>query len=225
MIMDGNGRWAKARSLPRLAGHQRGAKVLHEIVEACLTHGVKVLTVYAFSSENWGRADTEVKGLFKLMEAYLDREERLLLEQDICLRVIGERDRLPRPLQERIDRIERLTATKQGLVLQVALSYGSRSEIARAARSVARDVLAGKMNVEDITEKAFAAHLDTAGLPDPDLLIRTGGEERLSNYLLWQLAYTELIFLEKYWPDFTTQDFAHALDQYASRERRYGLAF
>jgi undecaprenyl diphosphate synthase len=224
IIMDGNGRWAKARGLPRLAGHQKGAQVLRHVVEACLERSIGFLTVYAFSSENWQRPVGEVKGLFSLMEAYLDREEHLLLKKDICVRVIGERERLPPSLQKRIHRIEELTAAKGGLVLQVALSYGSRREIVGAARCLVKEILEGQLRLEDVTEATFAARLETAGIPDPDLLIRTSGEQRISNYLLWQLAYSELVFCPKNWPDFTVADLEDALTQYAQRDRRYGMA-
>lgn len=222
--MDGNGRWAKTRNLPRLVGHQRGAQVLKEIVEACARMGVRYLTVYAFSSENWNRPGPEVRGLLGLLEYYLEREEKLFLQKNIRLRVIGERERLPLSLRERIERVEAVSALKTQLLFQVAFGYGSRAEMTRAARLIAEDVKAGRLTSEEITEACFSNYLYTTGVPDPDLLIRTSGEQRISNYLLWQLAYTELVFNPKYWPDFTIEDLTQAFQLYGKRERRFGLA-
>ncbi len=224
LIMDGNGRWAKQRGMPRLAGHRKGAQVLKEIAESCSNLGVRYLTVYAFSSENWKRPATEVRGLLALLEHYLDQEENFWLERDVRLRVIGDRERLPPSLQERIDRVEKMGLGKKGLFFQIAFGYGGRAEIVRATRLLLEDLDKEIISRDELTEDLFATYLYTADMPDPDLLIRTGGDQRISNYLLWQMAYTELVFLEKYWPDFTQEDLLAAFDVYGSRERRFGLA-
>ena len=224
IIMDGNGRWAKKRSLTRLSGHKQGAEVLKNIVNYAPELGIRYLTVYAFSSENWGRPAPEVRGLISLLEHYLDQEEENFLKGHIRLRVIGDRERFPPSLQQRIDRVERLSIHHTGLFLQVAFGYGSRQEIVRATKTMAEDIQKGILLAKDITEDVLSRYLYTAEIPDPDLLIRTGGEQRISNYLLWQLAYAELLFLDKHWPDFTIEDFARAVDIYAKRERRFGYA-
>ncbi len=222
IIMDGNGRWAKKRGLPRLSGHKQGAEVLKKITQFASEEGIKYLTVYAFSSENWGRPESEVRGLMTLLNHYLDKEEASFFEKDIRLRVIGDKTRLPPSVQERIKRIEDASANQQGLSFQIALSYGSRPEIVNATQSILTDVANGTLKPENLTESLFSTYLYTKDLPDPDLLIRTGGEKRLSNFLLWQSAYTELDFIEKYWPDFTPADLSKILKAYHQRSRRFG---
>lgn len=222
LIMDGNGRWAQAHGLPRVKGHQKGAEVFKEIMEACVKHHISYLTVYAFSSENWNRPAAEVRGLFNLFEHYLDEEEKTLLEKRVRFKVIGERRKLPPKLRERIVRMESLSQSFERLTLQVAFNYGSRAEILRAVHLLAKDVEKGLLTADAITEAMLAKHLYTSDVPDPDLLIRTSGEQRLSNYLLWQLAYTEFIFSPKYWPDFTAADLDQAIDTYYQRDRRFG---
>ena len=222
LIMDGNGRWAQAQGLPRVKGHQKGAEVLKEVIEACVDRNISYLTVYAFSSENWNRPAAEVRSLFNLFEHYLDEEEKTLLEKKVRFKVIGERRKLPPKLRERIVRMESLSQSFERLTLQVAFNYGSRAEILRAVHLLAKDVEKGLLTADAITEAMLEKHLYTSDVPDPDLLIRTSGEQRLSNYLLWQLAYTEFIFSPKYWPDFTAADLDQALDTYYQRERRFG---
>jgi undecaprenyl diphosphate synthase len=224
LIMDGNGRWARAQGQPRLFGHKQGAETLKAIVETASKLGISYLTVYAFSSENWGRSSLEVRGLMTLIELYLEREEAALLAQNIRLRVIGDLSRLPSPLQDRIIGVETRSSPNTGLCLQVALSYGGRSEIVSAVQRMAGEIVAGRLTCGDITEERFAGFLYTAGAPDPDLLIRTGGEERVSNFLLWQLAYTEFAFVPTYWPDFGPDEFRRIVDIYQTRERRFGGA-
>jgi undecaprenyl diphosphate synthase len=222
--MDGNGRWAKERGLPRIAGHQRGAQVLKEVIGFCLKRDVRYLTVYAFSSENWNRPLAEIKGLLGLLEHYLDTEEASFLKNDVRLKVIGERHRLPQSLQEGIARVEEKSGSNQKLCLQIAFSYGSRGEILQASRQIAQEVSEGRLKPEDVTQRLFERYLYTQGVPDPDLLIRTSGEQRISNFLLWQMAYTEFVFTSKYWPDFKEEDLEDAFAVYAKRERRFGLA-
>jgi undecaprenyl diphosphate synthase len=221
IVMDGNGRWAKARRLPRLAGHKSGAETLKKIVQA-VYEKIPYLTVYAFSSENWKRPVLEVKGLMNLLDSYLEREEKTFLEKSIRLQVIGRLDRIPTFLKRRIESLIKRTKKHTTMTLQIALDYGGRSEIVEAARSLAVAVQEGRVSPDTIDEVCFEDHLFTKGIPDPDLLIRTSGEQRLSNYLLWQIAYTELVFVDKYWPDFTSQDFFDAIGVYQKRERRFG---
>ena len=224
LIMDGNGRWAQERGLPRLKGHQKGAEVLKKIIEACISEQITYLTVYAFSSENWKRPATEVRHLFNLFEHYLDKEEKSIVDKNIRLKVIGDKSALPPNLRRRIERVERLSEDFKGLTLQVAFNYGSRAEILRAVRLIAKKVEQGRFKTEQITENVLSKFLYTSHAPDPDLLIRTSGEQRLSNYLLWQLAYTEFIFVSKYWPDFTADDLKEAISVYGERTRRFGRA-
>ncbi len=224
IIMDGNGRWAKARGLPRIAGHQQGAEVVRRTVKHCHKLGISYLTIYAFSSENWKRPLSEVEELMGLLRLYLRRELDELVRNGVGMRFIGDRGRLPDDIIRMVEGAERQTRDNAGLTLVVALNYGGRSEIVEAARRLARDAAAGRIDPDDIDEAGFAGQLDTAGIPDPDLLIRTSGEQRLSNFLLWQSAYSELVFIPVLWPDFTETHFDNALDEFHRRERRYGAS-
>ena len=220
--MDGNGRWARKRALPRHAGHRAGVKSVRGIVENSARHGVEYLTLFAFSSENWRRPDEEVGMLMSLFLEALRREVAELHSNNVRLRFIGERERLDAKLNEKISNAEALTAENTGLRLQVAVAYGGRWDIVEAARSVALKVASGDMAADAIDEAAFAAELQLGAAPDPDLLIRTGGEQRISNFLLWNLAYAELWFTEVLWPDFGEAEFEAALDYFSRRQRRYG---
>jgi len=222
IIMDGNGRWAKKRHLPRHAGHKAGVGAVRMAVERCARAGVEVLTLFAFSSENWRRPKQEVGLLMELFMTALHREVRRLTSNDVRLRVIGDRTALPEKLQSRIARVEALTEANSGLVLQIAANYGGRWDLAQAARRLSARVLAGELRPEDIDEPNLAAELSFADLPDPDLFIRTGGELRLSNFLLWQAAYSELYFTDCLWPDFDQAQLQAAFDAFAHRERRFG---
>ena len=224
IIMDGNGRWAKARGLPRIAGHRRGAEAVRRTVEAAGEFGIRYLTLFGFSSENWKRPAGEVDDLMGLLRHYIRAEIAELQAKGVCLRIIGERARLPRDIVALIDNAEALTAGNAGLRLAIALSYGGRVEIVSAARAIAAAVAAGKLAAEDIDESVFARHLLTVGMPDPDLVIRTSGEQRLSNFLLWQTAYSELVFTNTLWPDFGKADLETALRDYQGRDRRYGAS-
>ena len=222
IIMDGNGRWAQARGLPRTAGHQRGAKAVKRIVKAAVQEGIGYLTVFGFSSENWKRPKKEVRDLMGLLRLYLKSELAELKHEGLRFRVIGDRQRLAPDINLLIGEMERETANNSGLVLTIALSYGSRTEITAAARQLAIEVKEGRLSPHDIDEEAVAHHLFTTDLPDPDLLIRTSGEKRISNFLLWQLAYAELVFVDKLWPDFEHEDLKDAIKEFQGRERRYG---
>ncbi len=222
IIMDGNGRWAKARGLPRVAGHQRGAEAARIAVRSCGELGVKYLTLYAFSSENWKRPATEVDDLMSLLRYYLRREIGSLAEQGVRLRFIGSRERLAPDIITEIEDSEARTRANSGLTLVVALNYGSHEEIVQAARSLAEDVAAGALRPSDIDEARFAERLSTSDIPNPDLLIRTSGEQRLSNFLLWQAAYSELVFLDACWPDFNRESLEQAIREFHSRDRRFG---
>ncbi|MBM3506315.1 MAG: isoprenyl transferase [Alphaproteobacteria bacterium] len=222
IIMDGNGRWAKARGLPRVAGHQRGAEAARIAVRTCRELGVKFLTLYAFSSENWKRPASEVDDLMALLRYYLRREVSDLTEQDVRLRFIGSRERLAPDIISEIEHAEARTQHNSGLTLVVALNYGSHEEIVQAARSLAQDVANGVLKPSDIDENTFAERLSTSDIPDPDLLIRTSGEQRLSNFLLWQAAYSELVFLDTYWPDFSRENLETAIAEFHRRDRRFG---
>jgi len=222
IIMDGNGRWARARNQPRHQGHRAGAGAVREAVEACVRAGVGALTLFAFSSENWRRPPAEVRILMELFLRTLDRETDRLHENDIRLRMIGDRERLEPRLRARITAAEQLTGNNTGLSLNVAASYGGRWDIARAARALAREVAAGERDPESVDESALAGHLCLGDLPAPDLFVRTGGEQRISNFLLWQLAYTELYFTDVLWPDFDAAEMRRAIDWFASRQRRFG---
>jgi len=222
IIMDGNGRWAAARHLPRIAGHREGARAVRRTIEAALRHGVPWLTLYAFSSENWRRPAGEVFDLTGLLRTYIKSELAELAAAGVRLRIIGERDRFPADIQADLAAAEASTAVNAKLNLTVALSYGARAELAVAARRIAAEVQAGTLDPASVDEAAVASRLFTAGTPDPDLLIRTSGEQRLSNFLLWQAAYAELVFQDVLWPDYAEAQFAAALAIYAQRERRFG---
>jgi undecaprenyl diphosphate synthase len=222
IIMDGNGRWAARRGLGRLYGHQRGAETLRQVVEACPDLGVEILTLYAFSTENWRRPPEEVSGLMNLFRRYLRREAAELVEKGVRLRFIGDRKRLAPDLQAMMASVERQTAGGERLTVVMAINYGGRAEIAAAARALADEVAAGTRRAEDVTEEALAACLTTADLPDPDLVIRTSGEQRISNFLLWQCAYAEFVFAPELWPDFDRAAFERALGAFGARERRFG---
>ncbi|MBN2753160.1 MAG: isoprenyl transferase [Rhodospirillaceae bacterium] len=222
IIMDGNGRWAKARHLPRVAGHRKGMEAVRVVVRAAGELGIDYLTLFGFSSENWKRPEAEVSDLMGLLRLYLRREARELHAQGVRLRVIGDRSRLAPDIQDQLMGVEAMTRDNTGLTLVIALSYGGRAEIICAAQQVAEDVKRGVLAPEDITEETFSAHLFTGDIPDPDLLIRTSGEKRISNFLLWQMAYTEFVFIDTFWPDFDRAALLSALGEYGQRERRYG---
>ncbi|NKN33455.1 isoprenyl transferase [Marichromatium bheemlicum] len=222
IIMDGNGRWAKRRGKPRTAGHREGVKSVRAVVEESVRRGIGTLTLFAFSSENWRRPPSEVNILMELFMSALRGEVRRLHQHDVRLRVIGERTAFPERLQQRIAEAEQLTADNNGLNLQVAANYGGRWDIIRAARQLVADVQAGVLDPASIDESALSERLSFPDLPEPDLFIRTGGEQRLSNFMLWQSAYSELFFSPVLWPDFDASAFAEALDFYAGRQRRFG---
>lgn len=225
IIMDGNGRWARARGLPRTEGHRRGAESVRRTAQAAVEQGVRYLTLFAFSSENWKRPAGEVEDLMGLLRLYLRREVAELHREGVRIRVIGDRTGLAPDIQRMIDDAEARTRDNVRLTMTVALNYGSRGEIARAARRLAERVKQGEIEPEEVDEAALDAELYTHGLPDPDLLIRTSGEQRVSNFLLWQLAYTEFVFTDVFWPDFSKEDFAGAVRTFQGRERRYGATF
>lgn len=224
IIMDGNGRWAKARGLPRTAGHKKGADSLRNVLNACRDSGVRYLTIYAFSSENWKRSSEEINDLMQLLKHYLEQELETLHQNRIRLRFIGDLAMLDKDIRESILHAVDLTSRNSDFNFTVALSYGSRQELVRATRKIAAKVKSGELNPEDISEDMIADALDTSGMPEPDLLIRTGGEQRLSNFLLWQSAYTEFYFTPILWPDFGNAEFKTALQDFSQRERRYGTA-
>ena len=222
IIMDGNGRWAKKRGLPRTAGHAQGARVVEQILEDADHMGIRYLTVYAFSTENWSRPDSEVKALMNLLRTYMKTSLAKCARNNVRIRVIGDKSRLDSDLQASIANLEKETASNTGIGFQIAINYGSRDEIVRAVRKAAMKVKETELNPEDITEDMISDELDTCGIPDPDLLIRTGGEERISNFLLWQTAYSELYFCDAAWPDFNKAELEKAIDALNNRERRYG---
>ena len=222
IIMDGNGRWAERRGLPRVAGHRAGAEAVKRALQAAADHGVDVLTLYAFSSENWRRSDDEISDLTALMRFYLERELNRLMDEGVKLRLIGDYSAFGRELVEKLEQAVERTRDNSRLTLVVALNYGSRAEIAAAARTLGERAAAGEIAPAAIDEASIAAELDTHGLPELDLLIRTSGEVRLSNFLLWQAAYAELLFLDLLWPDFDEQAFAGAIEHFAGRQRRFG---
>ena len=223
VIMDGNGRWAQKHALGRIVGHQKGAEAVRIAVKTCREIGIKCLTLYAFSVENWIRPSREVEALMGLLETYLRSELKEMLEHNIRLKTIGNRDALKGSVKETLNDVMQKTAHNQGMTLNLALSYGGRDEIIDALKVLIRDARTGKIRDEEITKELFSSYLDTAGLPDPDLLIRTSGEYRLSNFLLWQMAYTEFYFTDVLWPDFGRDDLLEAIASYQKRERRYGL--
>ncbi|PWC59860.1 UDP pyrophosphate synthase [Azospirillum sp. TSH7] len=222
IIMDGNGRWAKARGLPRTAGHKKGVDAVRRTVEAARELGIGTLTIFSFSSENWRRPEEEVSDLMGLLRFYLRSEVAELHRAGVRLRVIGDRTRLSEDINRLIDNAEGLTRDNRVMTLVVALSYGSRLEIVHAARRLAEEVAAGRLSPEAIDEDALSARLYTADIPDPDLIIRTSGEKRISNFLLWQAAYAELVFVDTLWPDFTKRDLEAAIEEFHRRERRFG---
>ncbi len=222
IIMDGNGRWAKQRHLPRIAGHRAGVKSVRRVVEQCIGYGIEALTVFAFSTENWRRPQKEVGLLMELFLTALEKEVKKLHQNDVRMRVIGDRSRFPAKLQERIAEAERYTADNQTLTFTIAANYGGRLDITQAVRDLGRRIEAGELEAEAINEQLLQSGLALAELPEPDLFIRTGGEQRISNFLLWQLAYTELYFTDTLWPDFGKESFTEALHSFASRQRRFG---
>ena len=222
IIMDGNGRWAKKRGLPRTAGHAQGARVVEQILEDAEHMGVRYFTVYAFSTENWSRPDSEVKALMNLLRTDMKTSLAKCAKNNVRVRVIGDKTRLDQDLQESIAYLEEETKDNTGIGFQIAINYGARDEIRRAVTKLAGKVQDGELAPSDITEQTISDALDTTGIPDPDLLIRTCGEERLSNFLMWQLSYAELYFTDVAWPDFTKEELEKAIDAYNHRERRYG---
>ena len=222
IILDGNGRWAKAKGMPRNYGHTAGARNVETVCHAAHDLGVKYVTMYAFSTENWNRPEGEVEALMKLLESYLKNCIKTADKNNMRVRVIGDTTRLSERFQERIRELEAASAKNDGLNLQIAINYGSRDEMTRAMRRMSEDVAAGKRKPEEITESVFEEYLDTAGIPDPDLLIRTSGELRLSNFLLWQLAYSEFYFTDVPWPDFHKEELERAIEAYNKRDRRFG---
>jgi undecaprenyl diphosphate synthase len=222
IIMDGNGRWAQKRLLSRILGHEKGAEAVRMVVRTCRELGIAFLTLYAFSTENWQRSKAEVDGLMRLLRRFLTAELPEMLENNIRLHVIGRIERLPLEVQQALSQAMAATQSNTALQLNLALSYGGRDEITRAAQALAAEVQAGVIGPEDISEARVASRLDTRGIPDPDLLIRTGGDMRISNFLLWQLAYTELFVTSTLWPDFSREQFLKILDDFQTRERRFG---
>ncbi|WP_440983582.1 isoprenyl transferase [Shinella sumterensis] len=222
IIMDGNGRWANARGLPRAMGHRKGVEAVREAVKTAAECGVSYLTLFAFSSENWSRPESEVSDLMGLLKAFIRRDLAVLHKQNVRIRIIGDKTNLSSDILPLLLEAEETTRTNTGITLIIAFNYGARDEIARAARKLAAEVAAGRLDASAITSERIGAALDTAGIPDPDLVIRTSGEERLSNFLLWQAAYAELMFIPEFWPDFSRDTFVAALSRYAMRERRFG---
>lgn len=222
LILDGNGRWAKKRGLPRQMGHKKGCETVEQIVEDAARLGIRYLTVYGFSTENWKRPEEEVGALMQLFRYYTKRLLKIAVENNIRVKMIGERSRFAADIVDGINRLEESTRDNTGLTFVIAVNYGSRDEITRAVKKIMADVKDGKLKEEQMTEAVFASYLDTKDIPDPDLLIRTSGELRLSNYLLWQLAYSELYVTDCLWPDFNREELLEAIRQYNKRERRFG---
>jgi len=222
IIMDGNGRWAKKRHLPKIAGHVEGVRRVEDIIKAAKELGVKILTLFTFSTENWKRPKKEVDALMKLLEGYLERETNRIAKEGVKIRAIGRIRELPHNVQLQLRNTEEKTQKNKDILVNLALNYGSRSEIVDAAKKVAIDVKENKLDVEDLNEKNFSEYLYTSSIPDPELIIRTSGEMRLSNFLLWQASYSEIYVTKKFWPDFKKQDFENAILDYTKRERRYG---
>lgn len=222
IILDGNGRWARQRLMPRNSGHMQGSKVLEQICDDADEIGIKYLTVYVFSTENWNRSDKEVAGLMKILRNYLKDCIKRANKNNMKVRILGKRDRLDDDIIESIEHLEAATAGNTGLVFQVALNYGGRDEMVRAMRRMTKDIIDKGLSPEDIDENMFSGYLDTAGAPDPDLIIRTSGEKRISNFLLWQCAYSEFDFPEILWPDFNKQRLIEAVERYNKRDRRFG---
>jgi len=222
IIMDGNGRWAQNKGRPRLFGHQAGARRVREIVESCPDLGIKYLTIFAFSTENWKRTQIEVSGLMKLFKRYIYKETKPLIDAGVRVRFIGDRVRLEASLVKLMDQLENLTKENTEVNLTIAINYGGRDEVARAAKRMARDVQSGDLSAENINEETLPRYLDTHVLPDPGLVIRTSGEARISNFLLWQSAYSEYEFIDTLWPDFTAEIFSSIISEFENRERRFG---
>ncbi len=222
IIMDGNGRWAEQRGQPRLVGHHAGAKRIREIVEACPAVGVKYLTIFAFSTENWKRTQSEVSGLMRLFKRYIRRESQNLVDDGVRVRFIGDRINLNEQLVRTMDELELVTANNKRVNLTIALNYGGRDEVTRAVQRLAREIEQQRLTAKEVSAKVLAGFLDTHFLPDPDLVIRTSGEARISNFLLWQSAYAEYEFIETLWPDFNSQEFSQLVLKFRTRERRYG---
>ncbi len=223
IILDGNGRWAKRRGMPRNYGHVQGAKTVEVICEEAYRMGIQYLTVYAFSTENWSRPRDEVDALMGLLRNYMKTCLKTAAKNNMCVRIIGDKTRLDEDIRKRMDQLEEATKDNTGLHFQIAINYGGRDEIVRAVRTLAQEAVNGQLSVEDITEERLSGALDTVGLPEPDLLIRTCNEQRISNFLLWQLAYTELYFTPVAWPDFSREELEKAIIAYNKRDRRYGL--
>lgn len=222
IIMDGNGRWAKKRSLPKIAGHRAGVKSVEEVIKTCKEIGVKVLTLYTFSTENWKRPRKEIDALMMLLGGYLDRETERIAKENIRIHTIGKISALPPMIRLKLRKIEEKTINNEGILVNLALNYGGRSEIIDAARKISEEVKNNNLKPDDISEELFAGYLYTAGLPDPDLLIRTSGEARLSNFLLWQISYAEIYITNTLWPDFCRKELERAILDYQTRQRRYG---
>ncbi|KNG93017.1 isoprenyl transferase [Pseudaestuariivita atlantica] len=222
IIMDGNGRWATQRGRPRLFGHHAGARRVREVVRACPDLGVKYVTIFAFSTENWKRTQVEVAGLMSLFRRYIAKEARALYDENVRVRFIGDRVRLDKKLLNLMDELESLTEDRDGVNLTIALNYGGRDEVARATKRLAEDVKNGRLSVDAIDEETLPKYLDTYVLPDPDLVIRTSGEARISNFLLWQSAYAEYEFIDTLWPDFSADELARLVKSYGKRDRRFG---
>ena len=222
VIMDGNGRWATVRGLPRMAGHHAGMVAMRDVIRAADDVGVKFLTMYAFSTENWKRPRQEIQYLWQLLEEFFLRDIKELIERNVVIRFIGDTTHLPLASQKTIERAKEMTCSNTGMVVQFALNYGSRLEIVEAIKAIAKRVESGELSPDDIDDSVLSSHLSTAGIPDPDLLIRTSGDQRISNFLLWQIAYAELYFCDKLWPEFHREDFLAALESYGRRERRFG---
>ncbi|MDW3095211.1 MAG: isoprenyl transferase [Gammaproteobacteria bacterium] len=223
IVMDGNGRWANKRLLPRTAGHREGVKAVRSTIEACANAGVKVLTLFAFSSENWNRPKTEVMTLMDLFVSSLEKEVNKLNENGIRLKFIGDRSRFHQKLQDKIEESERITANNEQFLLNIAANYGGRWDIVTACKNICQKVQKQQIRIEDITESEFSNHLSTGSIPDPDLFIRTAGEQRVSNFLIWQMAYTEFYYTDVFWPEFDKQQFQLALEEYGLRKRKFGL--
>lgn len=222
IILDGNGRWAKKRMMPRNYGHTQGSKVVEKICEDAYKMGIQYLTVYAFSTENWARPKEEVDTLMKLLKTYLDTSIKTSMKNNMCVRVIGDKSKLSAEIRKSINDLEEASKNNTGLKFQVAINYGGRDEILRAAKALARDVKENKTEIDHIDEDTFKQYLDTRDIPDPDLLIRTSGEQRLSNFLLWESAYTEFYYTDVLWPDFNKKDLIKAVEYYSSRNRKFG---
>ncbi len=221
-IMDGNGRWAKDKNLPRIAGHKEGIERVREVIRHAARIGIRFATFFAFSTENWDRPKEEIEALMRYLDMFLDNEIKEFSANNVRFLAVGRGEPIPARLQDKIRQAERDTAGNDGLTVTLALNYGGQQEIVDAAKSFARDVLGGKISIDTLDEKIFASYLYTSGIPDPDLLVRTSGEQRISNFLLWQLSYAELYFCAKFWPDFKDEDLDQAIGEYRKRERRFG---